>query len=183
MSKTIKKTKKQQHIQHHHLLIRCETELKISKNDRSRLETIIDTITNKIKMKKLGGLAFYVDGSKEKSGVTAVNVIETSHIACHIWSFPEKNILHHPKSNNLIQLDIYTCGKLHNYDIINSLELLTELKPTHVDITLLNRKYSLSINKHMSWTKDEKSYDWLEWLNNQKLLDNPNKNRTKYRKN
>ena len=78
-------------------------------------------------MKKLGGLSFYVDGSKIKSGVTAVNVIETSHIACHIWSFPEKNILHHSKSNNLIQLDIYTCGKLHNYDIITCLELLTEL--------------------------------------------------------
>ncbi len=166
----IKQSKTKKHIQHHHLLIRCETELHIAKKDKAKLEQMIDIIVNKIKMKKLGGMSFYVDGAKDLSGVTAVNVIETSHIAAHVWSYPEKHILHHPHSKNLLQLDIYTCGKLHNYDIIHILELLSEFKPTHIDITLLNRKYSLTINKHMTWTHNDDNLSWNDWLKQQKII-------------
>lgn len=168
----IKNTKRKIHqdIQHHHLLIRCEIATRPKKTDKKHIEKLIDDITTDIKMKKLGQLSFSVNSSdKSREGITALNVIETSHIAAHFWNNPNPHILHHPKSKALLQFDIYTCGRLTNRDIITALEHLALYKPTHVDITLLNRKYSLSINSHMTWNlSTEKT--WKEWLEHQKLL-------------
>jgi S-adenosylmethionine/arginine decarboxylase-like enzyme len=157
-------------IQHHHLLIRCETAVHPKKNDKERIRALLDNVVRDIGMKKLGGQTFAVDGSRSTEGITGVNVIETSHIAAHFWNYPEKGILHHPRSRSLLQFDIYTCGNLTNGDIIAALELLEEYEPTHVDITLLNRKWSLSISRHMVWDLGDGSENWREWIDKQRLM-------------
>ena len=159
---------KQDNILHHHLLIRCELGTRLYKTDSTRIQKFLDNITQDIHMKKLGALTFWVDGDKIKEGITGVNVIETSHIAAHVWNHPEPRILHHTKSRALMQFDIYTCGRLTNEDIIIALEHLKQFQPTHITMTLLNRKWSLTIDRHISWTLGE-SQTWLEWIDKQKI--------------
>ena len=59
-----------------------------------------------------GPYASYVtkDGNR---GLTCVVMIETSHIALHVWDEP------YPAE---IQFDLYTCGELPVQDVINNLE-------------------------------------------------------------
>ena len=61
-------------------------------------------------------------------GLTAFAIIETSHIAMHIWD--ETNPA-------LVQLDVYTCGPFEPQSV---LDLLQELKPTKVEFKYLDRE-------------------------------------------
>ena len=157
-------------ILHHHLLIRCELGTRLYKTDSSRLNEFLDDITRDIHMKKLGATQiFWVDGEHiSQQGITGVNIIETSHIAAHVWNHPEARILHHANSRALMQFDIYTCAKLTNESIIAALEHLEQFQPTHITITLLNRKWSLTIDRHMTWTLGD-SQTWRSWLDKQKI--------------
>jgi S-adenosylmethionine/arginine decarboxylase-like enzyme len=73
------------------------------------MQSLVDSINMKT---LLGPYASYVvkEGNK---GLTCIVVIETSHIALHIWDepFPAE-----------IQFDLYTCGELNVDDIIKKLE-------------------------------------------------------------
>jgi S-adenosylmethionine/arginine decarboxylase-like enzyme len=142
-------------------------------------------------MNKLGTTqTFWVDGDQVREGITGINVIETSHIAAHFWNYPERRILHHPKSRTLLQFDIYTCSPLTNHQIITALEHLDQFQPTHASITLLNRKWSLTIDRHMNWTlptklsspltsphtntqsinrSSNRGETWKDWLEKQKI--------------
>jgi len=99
--------------QHNHLLINAKSYANcVSKS----------TLTNKRKMKKwltklvedigmykiAGPFVHYVDKPGNK-GLTAVVMIETSHIALHIWDEPQ------PAH---IQFDIYTCSGLNVYETL-----------------------------------------------------------------
>ena len=66
-------------------------------------------------------------------GVTAFAIIETSHIAMHIWDEPNPA---------LIQLDVYTCSEMNPEDV---LPLLNELNPTRVEYKFLDREKNLKI--------------------------------------
>ena len=171
--KQTSQTKQSKHdsILHHHLLIRCELGTRLLQKDTARLQEFLDDITRDIHMKKLGATqTFWVDGEHiSQQGITGLNVIETSHIAAHVWNFPEHRILHHHQSRALMQFDIYTCARLTNQQIIAALEHLSQFTPTHATITLLNRKWSLTIDRHMSWTKGDETDTWQGWLEKQKI--------------
>jgi len=86
---------------HKHLLINA----KIDKPFTSAYQGIdfLKELVDKIDMKIIQGpYASYVNKIGNR-GLTAVVMIETSHIAFHIWD--EKNPA-------LIQFDLYTCGSL-----------------------------------------------------------------------
>jgi S-adenosylmethionine/arginine decarboxylase-like enzyme len=86
---------------HKHLLINA----KINKPFTSAYQGIdfLKELVDKIDMKIIQGpYASYVNKIGNR-GLTAVVMIETSHIAFHIWD--EKNPA-------LIQFDLYTCGSL-----------------------------------------------------------------------
>jgi len=86
---------------HKHLLINA----KIDKPFTSAFQGIdfLKKLVDKIDMKIIQGpYASYVNKIGNR-GLTAVVMIETSHIAFHIWD--EKNPA-------LIQFDLYTCGSL-----------------------------------------------------------------------
>ena len=88
-------------IYHKHLLVNAKV-----KNPMQSEQEGIDFLNNlvqQIDMKVIKGpFASYVnkDGNK---GLTAVVMIETSHIAFHIWDEVDPG---------LVQFDLYTCGKL-----------------------------------------------------------------------
>jgi len=96
---------------HNQLLVNGYT-LKPLKSEKSAVEWM-QSLVDSINMKTLlGPYASYVvkEGNK---GLTCIVVIETSHIALHIWDepFPAE-----------IQFDLYTCGELNVDDIIKKLE-------------------------------------------------------------
>jgi S-adenosylmethionine/arginine decarboxylase-like enzyme len=104
-------------IEHHHLLLRVETELCPKKSDKVKISKLIHTLLNDIKMEPLGlHEIFYVDTPKYNEGLTAIQAIQTSHIAFHFWKNPAIQILKSKDSRCLLQLDIYnTNNELDNY--------------------------------------------------------------------
>ena len=86
---------------HKHLLINAKV-----KNPMASEQEAIDfltTLVEKIDMKIIKGpFASYVDKPGNR-GLTAIVMIETSHIAFHIWDETD---------SGLIQFDLYTCGEL-----------------------------------------------------------------------
>jgi S-adenosylmethionine/arginine decarboxylase-like enzyme len=88
-------------IYHKHLLVNAKV-----KNPIATEQEGIDFLTNlvnEIDMKIIKGpFASYVDKDGNK-GLTAIVMIETSHIAFHIWDEVDPG---------LIQFDLYTCGQL-----------------------------------------------------------------------
>lgn len=157
-----KKTRKAQKpkIQHHHFLLRMETEICPLENDKDMATAMIQYIVHNIKMKLLAEPhVYYVKYPRYNEGLTAIAPIETSHIAFHFWRTPDKQILHNPESRCLLQMDIYTCGSLTMKNIQKILHHLTKFQPTHISATLLNRNYALSIQHQTTWDKSEKSWD------------------------
>lgn len=88
-------------ILHKHLLINAKINnpLQTEEEGINFLRNLVQTINMKIIQ---GPYASYVSAEGNK-GLTAVVMIETSHIAFHIWDEP---------SPALLQFDLYTCGEL-----------------------------------------------------------------------
>lgn len=100
-------------IYHKHLLVNA----KVSKPMREEQEAIdfLNNLVNRIDMKIIKGpFAKFIDNDAEgNSGLTAIVMIETSHIAFHIWDQVEPGLL---------QFDLYTCGKLDLSEVMNALK-------------------------------------------------------------
>jgi S-adenosylmethionine/arginine decarboxylase-like enzyme len=162
----VNKTRKiKKDIQHHHLLLRIETRVCPEEKDKILMADMIHQLVKDISMKPLGKQeVFYVREPKNNEGLTAIQVIETSHIAFHFWKHPEKNILRSKKSNCLLQMDVYTCSELNNKQISILLNELGRFEPTHANVTLLNRKWSLSIDKQDRYDSTKNNCSWAEWV-------------------
>lgn len=81
-------------------------------NKEEEAVEFLENLVNRIDMKIIKGpFASYVDKSGNK-GLTAIVMIETSHIAFHIWDEPNPGIL---------QFDLYTCGSLNKYEVLDAL--------------------------------------------------------------
>ena len=96
---------------HKHLLINA----KVNNPIKSEEEAIdfLTRLVDKIDMKIIKGpFASYVDAPGNK-GLTAIVMIETSHIAFHIWDETDPGTL---------QFDLYTCGFLNTAEVLNMLE-------------------------------------------------------------
>lgn len=156
-------------IEHHHLLLRLETKECPGPEDKLYAEQMITKIIKDIKMVLLGKPhVYYVSTPKYNEGLTAIATIQTSHIAFHFWKNPDPKILRNPDSNCLLEFDIYTCGRMSIKNIQSILHHLTVFGPTHADITLLNRKWSLSVDRHMRWDKSN-SPSWAKWLESERF--------------
>jgi len=88
-------------IQHKHLLVNAKV-IDPIKAEEDAVKFLIHLV-HKIKMKIVKGpFASYVDVPGNR-GLTAIVMIETSHVAFHIWDEP---------TPSLLQFDLYTCGEL-----------------------------------------------------------------------
>jgi S-adenosylmethionine/arginine decarboxylase-like enzyme len=96
----------------------------------------MQSLVDSINMKTIQGpYASYVtkDGNR---GLTCVVMIETSHIALHIWDEP------YPAE---IQFDLYTCGELPEEQILRKLE--DELGLTDYSYMVLERETGFNVLK------------------------------------
>ena len=113
-------------IKHKHLLIRAE----VSEPPKSEEHIIfwMKNLIKKIDMKILAGPYASKVTKKGNAGLTAVTIIETSHIIMHTWD-----------ENNpaLIQLDVYSCKDFKETDVLDS---LSEFKPIEVDYKYFDRE-------------------------------------------
>lgn len=88
-------------IYHKHLLVNAKVSNPM--NTEKQGIDFLTNLVNDIDMKIIKGpFASYVDKAGNK-GLTAIVMIETSHIAFHIWDEIDPS---------LVQFDLYTCGKL-----------------------------------------------------------------------
>lgn len=115
---------------HKHLIIRAE--INNPPRDPDWVINWLKELTGKIGMKIcMGPISAYVDVPGNR-GVTAVVVIETSHMAIHVWD---------EGSPSLIQMDVYTCGKLDTDIIFKELE---QFEPVKLEYKYLDREHGLT---------------------------------------
>lgn len=170
MVRKTRKQKKHPLLQHHHLLLRMEMKTCPSKEQKDDAERMIERIVHDIHMKLLDKPhVYYVSVPRYNEGLTAIAPIETSHIAFHFWKTPDRAILHNSQSKCLLEFDIYTCSSLTIHQIQRVLHHLSCYKPTHVDITLLNRNWSLTVERHMRWDI-EQGEPWTKWLSSDRFM-------------
>ena len=116
-------------LEHKHLIIR--TEVNNPPRDEVWLQNWLTELVDKIGMKVCRGpITAYVD-MPGNEGLTGVVVIETSHIAIHVWDAVEPA---------LVQLDVYTCSTLDKDIIFAELE---QWNPTKVEYKYLDREFGL----------------------------------------
>lgn len=118
-------------LEHKHLIIRAEL-----KNPPKCAEAIQDwmkLLVDKIGMKILmGPYAVYSD-MEGNQGLTAVTIIETSHIAMHVWDEVDPA---------LMQLDVYTCSTLNIDDVFVA---LSDFAPVNVQYKYIDREHDLTL--------------------------------------
>jgi S-adenosylmethionine/arginine decarboxylase-like enzyme len=116
---------------HKHLIIRAEVNHPIT--SEKEIKKWLRNVVKKIDMKIIKGpYASYVtkDGNR---GITGVVMIETSHIAIHVWD---------EERPALVQCDVYSC------DEFSSNEVLAEFLPmdvTKIDHILLDRASEINV--------------------------------------
>jgi S-adenosylmethionine/arginine decarboxylase-like enzyme len=96
------------------------------------MQKLVDTIGMNILM---GPYAIYSD-MVGNQGLTAVTIIETSHIAMHVWD---------EVSPALMQLDVYTCSTLDINDVFAAIELF---EPTKIEYKYIDREHDLTLLDH-----------------------------------
>jgi len=102
---------------HKHMLVNA----KVSNPIHSEQEAIdfLTDLVRRVDMKIIKGpFASYVDAPGNK-GLTAIVMIETSHIAFHIWDEVDPGLL---------QFDLYTCGSLDKFTVLNALNERFDIK-------------------------------------------------------
>lgn len=123
---------------HKHLLVNAKV-----KNPINTEEQGIDFLTrlvDRIDMKIIKGpFASYVDKPGNR-GLTAIVMIETSHIAFHIWDEMDPA---------LIQFDLYTCGKLNLAEVL--LALGETFNIVNLDYQLFDRENGFVLEDKGSW--------------------------------
>jgi S-adenosylmethionine/arginine decarboxylase-like enzyme len=118
-------------LEHKHLIVRAEIKNPpYSPNDiKQWMRELVDKIGMNILM---GPYAVYSD-MEGNTGLTAVTIIETSHIAMHVWD---------EVSPALMQLDVYTCSTLDINDVFAAVQVF---EPTKVEYKYIDREHDLTL--------------------------------------
>ena len=116
-------------IVHKHIILRIEANKPPAEEE---LKPWMVELVSKIGMKILAGpISANIDYMVGNNGPTCVVIIETSHMACHVWT---------DMSPSLIQLDVYTCGP---FDPNAVLEHIQVWDPVKVEYKYLDREHAL----------------------------------------
>ena len=115
---------------HKHFI--CRAEVKKPPMKEEELRDWMQRTVKAINMKILDGPhCKYLDVVGNR-GLTGVTIIETSHIAMHVWDESDPA---------LMQLDIYTCGPIKLGTIF---EMIDEFEPIKIDYKFLDREHDLT---------------------------------------
>lgn len=115
---------------HKHLIIRAE--INNPPKDTEELSDWMRELTQLINMKIMMGPYVTYCETEGNRGITGVAVIETSHIAMHVWD--EVN-------PGLMQFDVYSCAEFDPYMIAEKIK--KDFDVTKIDYKFLNRETGL----------------------------------------
>ena len=101
--------------QHKHLIVRADIGWCPQEEDLNKISDWIRSLIKKIDMKLLAGPYTTYVNEKGNKGMTSVAIIETSHIALHIWD---------EVSPGLMQLDVYSCADFNPPDVFDKVNVL-----------------------------------------------------------
>ena len=117
---------------HKHLMIRAYADH--APTEEYQVKAWLEMLITWLGMKKLQGpFVSYVDVEGNR-GTTAVAMIETSHIAFHIWD---------EQQPALLQFDVYTCGSLNAEATIK--EVKNYFKIVRGEYVLYDREHGLTL--------------------------------------
>ena len=119
---------------HKHLLIRAEVKNPPKENDERRLVNWMRYLIQDIDMKLLfGPITRYVD-VEGNEGLTAIAMIETSHIAIHVWDevIPA-----------LVQCDVYSCAEFSSNEVLAE---FVDMEPTKIEFSHDPGKYEYVVS-------------------------------------
>ena len=130
---------------HKHLLVNARVKDPIASEEKG-----IDFLTRlveRIDMKVIQGpFASYVDKPGNR-GLTAIVMIETSHIAFHIWDEADPG---------LMQFDLYTCGELNLPSVL--LTIGEQFKIISLDYNLFDREKGFVLEDSGHWPEEGSDY-------------------------
>jgi S-adenosylmethionine/arginine decarboxylase-like enzyme len=115
---------------HKHLIIRAE--VNNPPKDVEKLTVWFKDFINFIDMKILMGPYVAYCETPGNRGITGIAVIETSHIAMHVWDEPVPAMM---------QLDVYSCAEFDPYKIADKLK--QDFDVVKLDYKFLNRETGL----------------------------------------
>ena len=118
-------------LEHKHLIVRAE--LNNPPKCTSAIDLWMRRLVEQIDMKILMGPYSVYSDMVGNQGLTAVTIIETSHIAMHVWDEVDPA---------LMQLDVYTCSTLNIDDVFKALE---QFEPVKVEYKYIDREYGLTL--------------------------------------
>lgn len=125
-------------ILHKHLLVNAKVKNPIA-NEQDGID-FLTRLVERIDMKIIKGpFASYVDKPGNR-GLTAIVMIETSHIAFHIWD---------EEDPSLLQFDLYTCGKLNLPQVLLALGETFEI--VNLEYQLFDRENGFVLEDSGSW--------------------------------
>ena len=115
---------------HKHLIIRAEVKHPITSERELRkwLRNLVKTIDMEI----VGGPYVAYVTKEGNRGATGVVMIETSHIAIHIWD---------EERPSLVQCDIYSCAEFQQGEVIMHLGIM---KPKKIEYMMVDRSKEIS---------------------------------------
>ena len=115
---------------HKHLIIRAEVNSPIT--SEKEIKKWLRNLVKKIDMKIIKGpYASYVSMEGNR-GITGVVMIETSHIAIHIWD---------EERPALVQCDVYSCAEFSTNEVLAEFNMMEVVK---MDYLLLDRANTIS---------------------------------------
>ena len=124
---------------HKHLIIRAEVKHPITSERELRkwLRNLVKTIDMEI----VGGPYVAYVTKEGNRGATGVVMIETSHIAIHIWD---------EERPSLVQCDIYSCAEFQQGEVIMHLGIM---KPKKIEYMMVDRSEEISCGPIIIHTK------------------------------
>ena len=117
---------------HKHLIIRAEAN-KVPTDEEQLTEWLKDFIDS-INMKILMGPYVKYCNVEGNRGITGIAVIETSHIAIHVWDEPNPA---------LMQIDVYSCAEFNVDEIAEKIK--QDFDVVKLDYKYLNRETGLTV--------------------------------------
>ena len=117
-------------LEHKHIIIRAEVldPPRAEESTSEQVKTLINDIGMKIMMGPFAARST-IEGTQ---GLTVATIIETSHIAMHIWDEPKPA---------LMQLDVYSCGDFDPTDICK--KIMKDFDIHKIEYKYLNRETGL----------------------------------------
>lgn len=118
-------------LEHKHLIVRAE--LNNPPKCTASINIWMKDLVERIGMKILMGPYSVYSDMVGNQGLTAVTIIETSHIAMHVWDEVDPG---------LMQLDVYTCSQLNTADVFDALQ---QFEPVKVEYKYIDREHQLTL--------------------------------------